>query len=116
MAAARGVSMHACAVQRKRRVYRPGLTKAQTSIRVSPLAITARHRRQRPRPDGATLRRYVLDFCVKPLLDASLGDSCVCVGATFVLRWRFTGGRSQRSGITIKEEPYMSASATRCHT
>jgi hypothetical protein len=32
--------MHAGAVQRKSRVYRPGLTKAQTSSRVSPLAMT----------------------------------------------------------------------------
>ena len=104
--------MHAGAVQRKRRVYRPGFTKAQISSRVSPLAMIARHRRQRPRPDGATLMRYVLDFCLKPLLDAGRGDSGVGV-STDALRWRFTGGTSHRSGMTIKEGPYMSVGGHR---
>eukprot|EP00964_Phaeocystis_antarctica_P033837 scaffold19198_cov68-Phaeocystis_antarctica.AAC.3 len=84
-------SIHAEAVQRKSRVYRPGLTKAQTSSRVSPLAINARHRRQRPRPDGATLKRYVLFFCLKPLLlmSASRGDGGAGAGSN--TGWRFTG-------------------------
>ena len=59
MAAESGASIHTEAVQRKSRVYRPGLTKAQTSSRASPLAMHIRHRRQRPRHDGATLMRYV---------------------------------------------------------
>ena len=59
--------MHAGAVQRKSSVYRPGLTKAQTSSRVSPFAMTDRHRRQRARPDGAALMRYVDFSCLKPL-------------------------------------------------
>ena len=40
MAAERGASMHAGAVQRKSIVYHPGLTNAETSSRVSPLAMT----------------------------------------------------------------------------
>ena len=68
MAAESGAFIHAEAVQRKSRVYRPGLTNAQTSSRVSPLAMHVRHRRQRPRPDGATHMWYVLCFCLKLLL------------------------------------------------
>ena len=91
-------------------MYRPGLTKAQTSSRVSPLAMTARHRRQRPRPDGAALMRYVLFLCLKPLLLTGTGCSGA-VGAgtntgvdTFLLRWRFAGS-SHTSGKRINEEP-----------
>ena len=65
--------MHAGAVQRKSKVYRPGLTKTQTSSRASPLGMTARHRRQRPRPVGAALMRYVLFLCLKPLLLTGAG-------------------------------------------
>ena len=98
MDAESGASIHAGAVQRKSRVYRPGLTKAQTSSRVSPFAMTARHRRQRPRPDGAALMRYVLFFCLKPLLTgAGCGGAVLGAGAdtntgtgAFLLRWRFT--------------------------
>ena len=99
-------------------MYRPGLTKAQTSSQGSPLAMTARHRRQRPRPDGATLIRYVLFFCLNPLL--LMGTGCgggggcagagTDTGAAFFLRWCFTG-RSHRSGKKIKEEPYMGVSS-----
>ena len=98
MAAESGASIHVGAVQRKSRVYRPGLTKAQISSRVSPLAMTARHRRQRPRPDGAALMRYVLFFCLKPLLLAGAGcGGAVGAGAgsnaglDALIRWRFTG-------------------------
>ena len=104
--------MHAGAVQRKSRVYRPGLTKAQTSSRVSPLAMTVRHRRQRARPDGAALMRYVLFSCLKPL--HLIGTACGGgggagaggMGSFFLLRWRFTG-RLQSSGNRISWEPYM---------
>ena len=100
--------MHAGAVQRKSKVYRPGLTKTQTSSRASPLAMTARHRRQRPRPDGAALIRYVLFFCLKPLLLTGAGcGGAVGEGArtntgvgTFFLRWRFAGS-SHTSGSQI---------------
>ena len=74
---------------------------------------TARHRRQRPRPDGAALMRYVLCFCVKPLLEAGRdGGGGVRTGASasFVLRWRFVGGGSHRSGGKITEEPYIRGS------
>ena len=102
--------MHAGAVHRKSIVYRPGLTKAQTSSRVSPLAMTVRHRRQRARPDGATLKRYVLCFCLKPLLLTGAGCGCggtgVGAGTAFFLRQRFTR-RSQSSGSKINEEPYI---------
>ena len=103
MAAESGASMHAEAVQRKSRVYRPGLTKAQTSSRVSPLAITARHRRQRSRPDGATHMWYVLCFGLKPLLLMRAGRGGGGAGAgtgAFLLRWRLTGS-SQTSGKRI---------------
>ena len=103
--------MHAGAVQRKSRVYRPGLTKAQTSSRVSPFAMTDRHRRQCPRPDGDTLMRYVDFSCLKPL--HLVGAGCGGGGGTgaglgtfFLLRWRFTG-RLQSSGNRISWEPYM---------
>eukprot|EP00964_Phaeocystis_antarctica_P031726 scaffold17938_cov61-Phaeocystis_antarctica.AAC.3 len=111
MAAESGASIHAGAAQRKSRVYRPGRTKAQTSSRVSPLAMTARHRRQRARPDGATLMRYVLFFCLKPLL--LMGAGCGCGGAVagpnagtgaFLLRWSFAGS-SHKSGRRINVEP-----------
>ena len=102
--------MHAGAVQRKSIVYRPGRTKAQTSSRVSPLAMTVRHRRQRARPDGAALMRYVLCFCLKPLLLTGEGCGCggtgVGAGTAFFLRQRFTR-RSQSSGSKINEEPYI---------
>ena len=102
--------MHAGAVQRKSIVYRPGLTKAQTSSRVSPLAMTVRHRRQRARPDGAALMRYVLCFCLKPLLLTGAGCGCggtgVGAGTAFFLRQRFTR-ISQSSGSKINEEPYI---------
>ena len=112
MAAERGASMHAGAVHRKSIVYRPGLTKAQTSSRVSPLAMTVRHRRQRARPDGAALMRYVLFSCLKPL--HLIGTACGGgggagaggMGSFFLLRWRFTG-RLQSSGNRISWEPYM---------
>ena len=112
MAAESGASIHAGAVQRKSRVYRPGLTKAQTSSRVSPLAMTARHRRQRPRPDGAALIRYVLFFGLKPLLLTGAGcGGAVGAGAgtntgvgTFFLRWRFAGS-SHTSGSQINMKP-----------
>ena len=103
MAAESGVFIHAEAVQRKSRVYRPGLTKAQTSSRVSPLAITARHRRQRPRPDGATHMWYVIFFCLKPLLLMRAGRGGGGAGAgtgAFLLRWRLTGS-SHTSGRRI---------------
>ena len=104
--------MHAGAVQRKRRVFRPGLTKAQTSSRVSPLAMTARHRRQRARPDGDTLILYVDFSCLKPLhlIGASCGGGRGAgaggTGSFCLLRWRFTG-RLQSSGNRISWEPYM---------
>ena len=112
MDAESGASIHAGAVQRKSRVYRPGLTKAQTSSRVSPFAMTVRHRRQRPRPDGAALMRYVLFFCLKPLLLTGAGcGGAVGAGAdtntgtgAFLLRWRFTG-RVHSSGRRINDEP-----------
>ena len=108
MAAESGVFIHAEAVQRKSRVYRPGFTKAETSSRVLPLAMTARHRRQRPRPDGAALIRYVLFFGLKPLLLTGAGcGGAVGAGAgpnagvgTFFLRWRFAGS-SHTSGSQI---------------
>ena len=77
------------------------------------MAMTARHRRQRARPDGATLKRYVLCFCLKPLL--LMGAGCGCGGAgagvgpntgtgAFLLRWRLTGS-SHTSGRRINVEP-----------
>ena len=110
MAAESGALIHAGAVQRKSKVYRPGLTKAQASSRVSPLAMTARHRRQRPRPVGAALMRYVLFLCLKPLLLTGAGcGGAVGEGANtgvdaFLLRWRFAG-RSHTSGSQISMEP-----------
>ena len=102
--------MHAGAVQRKSIVYLPGLTKAQTSSRVSPLAMTARHRRQRARPDGAALMRYVDFACLKPLhlvgAGCGGGGGAGAGGAFFLLRWRFAG-RLQSSGNRISWEPYM---------
>ena len=103
--------MHAGAVQRKSSVYRPGLTKAQTSSRVSPFAMTDRHRRQCPRPDGATLMRYVDFSCLKPLQLVSAGcgggsGTGAGLGTFFLLRWRFAG-RLQSSGNRISWEPYM---------
>ena len=95
--------MHAGSVQRKSRVYRPGLTNAQTSSRVSPLAMHVRHRRQRPRPDDATLMQYVIFFCLKPLLLMRAGRGGGGAGAgtgAFLLRWRLTGS-SQTSGKRI---------------
>ena len=79
------------------------------------MAMTVRHRRQRARPDGAALMRYVLFLCLKPLLDAGCGGGAGVLGvgvgtntgAGLVLRLRFTGGRSHRSGRKIKEEPCM---------
>ena len=62
-AVANAASMHA--VQRSSTVDRPGRTKAQISTRGAPLAIALRHLRQRPRPVGARLRRYVLLRCLK---------------------------------------------------
>ena len=109
--------MHAGAVQRKSRLYRPGLTKAETSSRVSPLAMTVRHRRQRARPDGATLKRYVLCFCLKPLLLTGAGCGCggtgVGAGTAFFLRQRFTR-RSQSSGSKINEESYIGGHTAVC--
>eukprot|EP00964_Phaeocystis_antarctica_P142719 scaffold108050_cov78-Phaeocystis_antarctica.AAC.1 len=72
MAAESGAFIHAEAVQRKSREYRPGLTNTQTSSRVSPLAITARHRRQRPRPDGS---------------EALAGREMVVPGGSHGLQW-----------------------------
>ena len=77
------------------------------------MAMTARHRRQRARPDGATLMRYVLFFCLKPLL--LMGAGCGCGGAgacagqnagtgAFLLRWSFAGS-SHKSGRRINVEP-----------
>ena len=103
MAAESGAFIHAEAVQRKSREYRPGLTNTQTSSRVSPLAITARHRRQRPRPDGAKLMWYVLCFCLKPLLLMGAGGGgggAVAGTGAFFLRWRLTGS-SHTSGRRI---------------
>ena len=57
--------------------------------------------------------RYVLCFCVKPLLEAGRdGGGGVRTGASasFVLRWRFVGGGSHRSGGKITEEPYIRGS------
>ena len=110
--------MHAGAVQRKSIVYHPGLTNAETSSRVSPLAMTARHRRQRARPDGAALMRYVLCFCLKPLLLAGAGcdgggGTGVGAGTAFFLRQRFTR-RSQSSGSKINEEPYIGGHTQLC--
>ena len=109
MAAESGVFIHAEAVQRKSRVYRPGLTKAQTSSRVSPLAITARHRRQRPRPDGAALIWYVLCFCLKPLLlmRAGRGGGGAGAGVGMGALPLHSTGSSHTSGRRINEEPYM---------
>ena len=101
--------MHAGVVQRKSSVYRPGRTKAQTSSRVSPLTMTARHRRQRARPDGASLIRYVLFFCLKPLLDAGREDGgggagegmdkgCWDDGAMFTSYWVCRTARCARQG------------------
>ena len=113
MAAESGASMHAGSVQRKSRVYRPGLTNAQTSSRVSPLAMHVRHRRQRPRPDGATHMWYVLCFCLKPLLlmRAGRGGGGAGAGAgtntgTGAFLLRFTGsshtsGRRISMGFTL---------------
>ena len=105
--------MHAGAVQRKSRVYRPGLTKAQTSSRVFPFAMTDRHRRQCPRPDGDTLMRYVDFSCLKPLhlVGAGCGDrggsgTGAGLGVFFLLRWLFAG-RLQSSGNRISWEPYI---------
>ena len=76
------------------------------------MAMTARHRRQRARPDGATLMRYVLIFCLKPLLLMGVGCGCGGAGAgagsntgtgAFLLRWRFTG-RAHSSGKRINGE------------
>ena len=75
--------------------------------------MTARHRRQRPRPDGAALMRYVLCFCLKPLLEAGCdggGGVRTDTSASFFLRWRFVGGGSHRSGRKITEEPYIRGS------
>ena len=71
--------------------------------------MTARHRRQRPRPDGAALMRYVLCFCVKPLLEAGRdGGGGVRTGASAILSLRWlAGGGSHRSGRKITEEPCM---------
>ena len=103
--------MHEGAVQRKSSVYRPGFTKAETSSRVSPLPMTARHRRQRARPDGAALMRYVLCFCLNPLLLAGAGcdgggGTGVGAGTALFLRQRFTR-RLQLSGSKINEEAYI---------
>ena len=76
--------MHVDSVHRNSSVYRPGLTKTQTSSRVAPLEMEFRHRRQRLRPVGALLMRYVLRCCLKPLLLLSITmDSIVC--ATYTL-------------------------------
>ena len=69
----------------------------QIGGQVAPLA-NYEHRRQRPRPDGAALMRYVLFFCLKPLLLAGAGcGGAVGAGAgsnaglEALIRWRFTG-------------------------
>ena len=57
--------------------------------------------------------RYVLCFCLKPLLEAGCdggGGVRTDTSASFFLRWRFVGGGSHRSGRKITEEPYIRGS------
>ena len=76
------------------------------------MAMTARHRRQRARPDGAALMRYVDFACLKPLhlvgagCGGGGGAGACGTGGFCLLRWRFTG-RLQSSGNRISWEPYM---------
>ena len=81
------------------------------------MAMTVRHRRQRARPDGAALMRYVLCFCLKPLLLTGAGCGCggtgVGAGTAFFLRQRFTR-ISQSSGSKINEEPYIGGHTQLC--
>ena len=73
MDAESGASIHAGAVQRKSRVYRPGLTKAQTSSRVSPFAMTVR-----PTPAAAPTPRRCRAYAVRALFlpEAFAADGC----------------------------------------